>query len=493
MPDSDLTTAFVRAYRRSEALPAADRYDANCGEYPSTPLCKLLEALHTIGDRRAVERVSERLIQGVSHIDLGAESAAGELAAVVGTLVRIGRIDQAEQIALRITHPWNQGEVYASMARAFTLTGDLPRAERAVNAILDADTRSNAWIDLVSALIEVRDLSRALRTAQSAWESIAACTESEIQPRKQHHLLQVLDGGGRWAKPRVAGEAAKAVQAAEAAETLTDPCDRDRGYVSAIFALLVTGQRDRAADLIPRIADQSFGKAALLGLASVDDFDERLRLAAEITDPEARSTAHKDLVDLMAEVGEFERAELTVTSIEVPFSRADALIRLAGFMALTGDRASAREMLQDAERVAAAIVEPALRKFIREYVVEVLIDIGDFEQAEITALAVAEECGPVIMLSGLAWEMAKAGDLAGARRVVERAEPFTAASTDPTRRAWGFNWLAQVMVATGNLDDATRLLWEAIPVEPWYDTVATVAAVAPDAVRAVAEELLSNQ
>jgi hypothetical protein len=480
LDDSALTTALRLAFRRSESLPAEDRYVWDI-ESASTPLCELLEALDKIGDRLAVERLSERLMLAAAHVEPSEDFEARELGEIVRALVRAGQVDRAEQIAAAVPRPWTQGEVYNSMADAFASTGDFVRAEGAVHAIPEAigERRSTAWIDLVSSLMRAGDQVQALRTAQLAWESILVCTETEIQPRLVNYLVEMLRQGSHWPVTRPI-----VVPAAEA----------PGGPVSTLFSLLLTGQHDQAADLIPHIADPSSREGVLIGLAATEDLHESLRLVNGITDPRSRSTAQEHLAGRMAAAGELEQARLIVAAIEMPSSRADALIVLADIVAATGDRDGARVVLQDAERAAATIVEPGARKSTWEWLVQVLAELGDFEEAEhlALALAVAGECNPVLTLGSLGREMAKAGDVAGARRVTRLAEPFAAAASDPVARASDLNWLAQVMVAAQARDDAVRLLLDAVPVEPWYLTVVSVAAVDPDAVRAVAEDLLNQ-
>ena len=135
MTDPDLSTALRQAYRRSRALPVGERYDGNGGESPSTPLCELLEALHTIGDQRAVERLGDRLVQAAARIEPDGDLEVRELSDIVRALIHAGRIDAAETIVAAVPASWAQIQIYASMAQTYSFLGDFARAERAVTAI----------------------------------------------------------------------------------------------------------------------------------------------------------------------------------------------------------------------------------------------------------------------------------------------------------------------------------------------------------------------
>jgi len=462
-------------------LPVGERYDGNGGESPSTPLCELLEALHTIGDQRAVERLGDRLVQAAARIEPDGDLEVRELSDIVRALIHAGRIDAAETIVAAVPASWAQIQIYASMAQTYSFLGDFARAERAVTAIPqpNGDQGATSWIDLMTAALKVGDQPRALRAAESAWDDILR-TETDVQPRLVNHLVQML--------PRNATRPL-AVQAAPAR---IDPPERDRAYVSALLAHLVTGRRDQVGHLLSRLTDRSSAHGALIDVLAVEDFDESVRRMADLTDPTDRSLASERLAGRLAVAGDVERAQLIADAIEMPTSRSDALIILADLVVAAGDRDRGRALFQEAERVAATIVEPRSRESTWQWLAECLTDVGEFDEVERVLLAEAETFDPVIGLGKLAEAMATAGDAAGARRVVARAEPFAAAYADPTGRAWRHTWLARSLISAGAVDDAARLLLEAVPVEPWYQTVGPVAAVDPDAVRALAEAVLAE-
>ena len=144
-------------------------------------------------------------------------------------------------------------------------------------------------------------------------------------------------------------------------------------------------------------------------------------------------------------------------------------------------------MVDDAEEAALAVGYPATRSMVRHWLVEELIDAGDFELAERTALKATD---PAHELGRVGRAMAEAGDRAGARRVLDQAEPFALAVTDPESRAWALSSLADDLAVAGAVEDAVRVLVEATGTGPWYRTLGTAAVVAPDAVRALAEDVL---
>lgn len=490
-PRPELATALRLARHRWACMSAENRDAEAGGGDPHEALDELLSALDKTGDREAVARVADLLRQAAAQVDQDSDSGACELVMIVQTLAGVGQVDQAEQLIAAVPDPRTQGQAQSLLAQLLAMKGDFPRAEHTINAITDADLRSTAWIQLVSPLTEAGDRTAALRAVQRAEEAIAG-TDAGEQSSKLNHLVQALLPDG---DPAVVQRIA--IQAEEVALTLSDPHDHDWECVSAVYALALTGQFDRAEHLIPGIADRAPRELAMLklvdGLAGAGDFDRGLRVAAGITDADTRSNAQGQLVGSLAEAGDVARAEATAAAITSPSARATALNRLAGALIEAGDQAGARPVVQDAERAVATIEHPATRSLTRQRLVQTLIEAGDFEQAELTALAAIEGSDPDFDLNRLAEGMIDAGDLIGARRVVELAEPFAVAITDGDARAWSLSSLAANYFAVGATDDAVRLLVDATGGGPWYRTLSTVAAVDPDAIRAVAEDLLNEE
>jgi hypothetical protein len=376
-------------------------------------LCELLWALDTVGDREALARVAARLAQAA--VDEPSESGNWDPSAIAQRLAGVGLFDQAEQLIAAIAQGQNWGEAQGTFARLLVGAGDIPRAERIVDAIADVGPRSNALIELVRPLTEADDRVAALRAAQRAQESIADEPYPEDQARKLNHLAQVLLEN----YPAEAQGVAR--RAEEFAAGVSDPQSRDSAHSSAVHALALTGQFDRAERLIAEITDRSVRESSVLKLAcalgNAGDFDRGLRLAATITDVRTRGTTQEQLVRSLALAGEFERAKAIAAVIESPSARADALGELAG-------------------------------------------------------------------------ALAEAGDRAGARRVLDQAEPFALAVTDPESPAWALSSLADDLAVAGAVEDAVRVLVEATGTGPWYRALGTAAVVAPDAVRALAEDVL---
>lgn len=446
-------------------------------------LCELLWALETVGDREALARVAARLAQAA--VDEPSGSGNWDPSAIAQRLAGVGLFDQAEQLIAAIPQGQNWGEAQGGLAMLLVGAGDIPRAERIVDAIADVGPRSSALIELVRPLTEADDRVAALRAAQRAQESIADEPYPEVQARKLNYLAQVLLENYPAEAERVARRAEEFVAG------VSDPQSRDSAHSSAVVALAVTGQFDRAERLIAEITDRSVRESSVLKLAwalgNAGDFDRGLRLAATITDVRTRGKTQEELVRSLALAGEFERAKAIAAVIESPSERADALGELASALATAGDRAGAGAVVDDAEEATLAVGHPATRNMARHWLVEQLIDAGDFELAERTALRTTN---PAFELGQVGRAMAEAGDRAGARRVLDRAEPIALAVTDPESRAWALYSLADDLAVAGAVEDAVRVLVEATGTGPWYRTLSTAAVVAPDAVRALAEDVL---
>ncbi|MET0495933.1 MAG: hypothetical protein ABW000_22625 [Actinoplanes sp.] len=472
---SGVTVAFRLARQRCAGASGADDQLES--------LCELLWALARIGDRDATVRVADRLVRAT--VDAPSESGNWNPPAIAQKLAGVGLFDQAEQLIAALPHGWSWGEAQGTLAQLLVGAGDTPRAERIVDAITDVGPRSNALIELVDPLTEAGDRVAARRATQRAQESIAAETYSEDQARKLNHLTQVLLAD----YPAEARQVAR--RAEEFAAGVSDPSGRDRARSSAVHALALTGQFDRAERLIAGITDQSVRESSVLKLAcalgDAGDFDRGLRLAATITDVGMRGTTQEQLVRSLARAGEFGRAKATAAVIESPSARADALGELAGALSAAGDRAGAGPVVDEAEEAALAIGYPASRGMARHWLVEELIDAGDFALAERTARRAAD---PAHELGRVGRAMAEAGDRAGARRVLDLAEPHAMAITEPDARAWALSSLADDLAVAGAVEHAVRVLVEATGTGPWYRALGTAAVVAPDAVRSLAEDVL---
>ena len=484
-PRPDLGLALRLAHHRWECTSADHRKAWSGGEDANEALDELMAALHQIGDEDAVARVADLFMQAAARVDHDTDSGSWELVMIVQSLAGVGQVDRAEQLIAAVPDVRTQGEAQSLLARLLVLKGDVPRAERTVAVIVEADLRSTAWLELVPWMSG--DPARGLREAE---ESIAL-TDPGDQPGKLNHLAQTLLPGHADQARRVAA------RAADIALTLTDPHDRDWGRMAAVAALALTGQVERAEQIIPTIVDRSPRELAMFKLVVVlgetGDFDRGLRVADGITDADTRSNAQRHLVGPMAETGNTQWATATASAITSPSDRAKGLADLAGALVEAGDVAGSRPVVEDAERANVAIEHPATRRLSRQHLVRTLIEAGDFEQAELTAVAAVEGRDPDFDLNRLAEGMIAAGHPDGARRVIDLAASFAAAITEPSSRAWSLTSVAANYFAVGAVDEAVRVLIEASGGGPWYRTLAKAAIIDPDAVHAVAEDVLHRE
>lgn len=483
--------------RPGDDEPAGDgsAMDAGSGVEDSIEeLSELVRALDKIGDRPLVGRVADRLVQVAADIDRDWEEDATELnlGSVVTVLAEVGQVDRAEQIASAIPDQRVKGALQGELAQELLAAGDFGRAEQIVDAIEDAELRSAALIDVMRSLIEAGDPGEIRRVAQRAQECIATIADVDVKVSRLAQLVRALISGGYPTEARQIAD-----QIEKIAFSVTDPDVRDSARASAVQALVFVGEFDRAEQLIPGIGDQFARQSATFGLAkslgAAGDFDRGLRLAAGIATAESRSSAQEQLAKSMAMSGDFARAESTASAIESLSAQSRALGVLTGAMAAAGDRAGSQRVARRAERILSEIDHPVMRTLVRQDVVEALIDAGAVEEAERIAFAGSEARDWTGDRDRLPRALADAGDLAGARRVIDRATPFALAMTDPDSRARTLNWLVDDLIAVGAADDAVRLLVEATGVGAWYLTLSTVAALEPEAVRVLADDVLSEE
>ena len=483
---TDLTTALRRARRRN-----ADESAYQDVEDRIEGLSELLSALDKIGDRHRAGPVADRLVRAAAGIDQESDGATGPLIEVVQTLAGVGLVDTAERFIATIRHPQDQGATQSNLVAMLANAGDLGRAERIAAAIDDAEARSDAWIGLVGSLTEAGDRAGARRAVQRAEESIAAVSDYGGPVRRLNHLVQVLVAHGYPDDARRVADRAE-----EVARTVTDPRDHAWALGSAVHAWCFVGEFDRAERLIPGIVDRSARETALfklsVGRGAAGDFDRGLSIADQLADVGDRSSAQGELVRLMAQAGDFERARSTAAVIASPSARAGALGDLAGALAAAGDQAGSRPVAQAADQVAGDIAYPTTRSLARSGLVEELVEAGDFEQAAATALVPVEGDNPAGDLGCVARGMIQAGDLAGARRILARAEPFALADTGPDTRAWALSSLAADLFAADAADDAARSLVESTGTGPWYRCLSAAAVIAPRAVQDLADDILAE-
>jgi tetratricopeptide (TPR) repeat protein len=487
----DLTTALRIARRRHLLGDEATSPDGPAVRDAIGPLIDLIEALTSIGDRSAVTAIADLLVRvSGTDIEQTSDGEDGGLSDVAHALGRCGELDQAERFAATVSHPLDRDLVWIGLVIALTETGDLARAERTAEAIVEPDSRSSALIDLARLRARAGDSAGARRNALRARECITAIAETEGHTEQLNYLAQALLALDETEEARqVAGEAAAV------AARVTDPHDPDWASVHAVHALALTGDFDRAEQLLAGITDEYARATALVklvdGLGRAAEIDRALAAVAT-ADADTRESALVRLVRNLIQAQDFVRAESIISFLPGPRSRADVLGELASALATAGDPGPARKLVEEAQRVAATIDDPITRSFVRHEFVNNVIGSGDLDLAEIVVLAEAESQDPVNELNRLARAMIDIGDRAGARRLIERTAQLAFESAAPQAGAWDLCLLAENLQAVGDTERALRALIEATRTGLWFRTLAAAAILDPDAVRAVAKDVLED-
>ena len=491
----DLTTALRIARRRHLLGDEATSPDGPPVQDATGTVIDLLAALTSIGDRSAVTAIADLLVRmSGTDIEQTSDDEEGDLSDVGAALGRCGELDRAERFAATVCHPLERDSVWIGLVIALTETGDLARAEQAAEAIVEPDSSSSALLDLARLLARAGDSAGARRNALRARELITVIAETVDRMQQLNYLAQVLLALNEMEEARQV-----AAEAAEIAASATDPQDPDWASVYAIHALALTGEFDRAEQVMAGITDESARGTALVklvdGLGRAAEIDRALAAIATADatiDADDREAALVRLVRNLIQAQDFVRAESIISALPAPRSRADALGELAGALAAAGDPGPARRLAEQAQQVAATIDDPITRSFVRNEFVDTVIGSGDFDLAEIVVLAEAESQNEVSELNRLARAMIDGGDRAGARRLIERTAQLAFEPGAPRAGSWDLSLLAENLHAVGETERAQRALIEATRSGLWFLTLAAAATVDPDAVRAVATDVLED-
>jgi tetratricopeptide (TPR) repeat protein len=388
-----------------------------------------------------------------------------ELADLVGALAEAGDCVRAERIARVIGSSAARASALAAVAKSSVMSGDHEHAralcieaERAARTDDDQPGRTTPLSGLATALAFIGDVPRAERVLDAVTEPSArirpltGIAAALMQPGKAGRgnamVDEILDYGrsldvgrrGGWAENEIAVALADAGQVDRAEEFVRETTypphtswyDRSKALCALAAGLTRAGRLDRAERLANRLGDSPVALrvrcdlAASLGRAGLHDNAVRMVRLAEQFPPRFTGEADRrrtagDLAGAFARAGDLERAEGLSRRITDPLTQTLALSGILVALATAGDREGASATADRAEASARAVTGASLRAIAVSELSVAFAQAGDADRAERTARTIASPDVQARTMVRIATVMARAGDR-------DRAETCVAAA-----------------------------------------------------------------
>ncbi|MFE8960434.1 hypothetical protein [Streptomyces iakyrus] len=364
------------------------------------------------------------LARSIPSLDWRALALADVAAVLLDTGARaeaVRLLEEAEQSAERYPFDFDEGRDHAlaEVSRGWANAGLLDRAERLVSVVAGIDLRLDLMVDIVRSLVAAGALDRA----------------EELFRRPEHEPVR---GHGLAAAAAALAERGH-FDRAKALALSADHAARPLALARIAGALRRTG-REREAEAVLRAVDAAMTPAHLLtdiveALADAGEFD-RAENAALLHDDAAKSGwALLRVVRAVAATGDGARAQALAERIEHPTVRTRARVAIVEGLAQAGAHADAERLIRDLtdevarDRAARPVRESSLSDLTDEEardravraVVDALIRAGETDRAErLAALDTGTELDGHA-LCGVIEERARAGELG---RACEMATSF---------------------------------------------------------------------
>lgn len=221
--------------------------------------------------------------------------------------VQLGSVDLAMAIVQTVVDPGRRGELGASLARVLADEGHLAKAQEVVSRIHDPLHRPDAGFHVAMTLwSRHNDVEGAEQEARRIDD-----------PRLRTLALATLAGVRAQAGHKV--RARELVAEVEASvESIDLPDQRQEIHAQLVPAVTVIEGVAAAEDLISRRLRDKFvveGMAHLARTLAHTDMDHALAVAWSINDNHERDAVIAALADIAADAGDWDRAELIVSSI----------------------------------------------------------------------------------------------------------------------------------------------------------------------------------
>ncbi|BCJ45964.1 hypothetical protein GCM10010168_49120 [Actinoplanes ianthinogenes] len=362
---------------------------------------------------------------------------------------RIGNPARAEALARSITQPDRRAMALAQIARAATASGDHRRA-----TAMFADAVAVAW--------QIADDSRQGRTVRDLARHAVEDGDGDTALRLGRQL-----GNRHWRSEALKAvaeallEAGALEQAHEVAAGIS-AVDRIVVLTALARAAVAAGEPHRARAAVRQVddllRDTPLGcelRAALVArfcevVAAVGEHQRAHRMALGVTEPHWRDRALVDLAGALAGAGEHGRADEISDAVENPVRRVEALTAMVLATDAGAHQQRTRSLIERAERVARSTTDPAQRPEAQARLCRLMVATGQLGPAERLARSIAGRGYQIAMLGDLAVAAARAGDHVTAERIAREL-------TDPLVEGRVTADVAVVLAGNGDHERAYRL------------------------------------
>jgi hypothetical protein len=490
--------AVAAAGDHDQALALADQAETlaqsiNTPEWRAQALAGVAGAVAAAGDHAQALALADQAETAARSTTIWLPHQAQALAAVARAVAAAGDHDRAEALAdqaeiiVRPIAPLYTVETVAAVAGAVAAAGDhdralalADRAETVAESITDRRRQANVLAAVAGAVAAAGDHDRALALADQAETAAQSIKESwgSQQIQRAEALAAVaraVAGAGDYARAETVAQSIpepyrKAESLAAVAGAVAAAGDHDRALALADqaersipgpWSATVPYQREwMLTDLISQARYETGQRAQVMAavagaVAAAGDHDRALAIAESINTSEWIAESLTASAEAAAAAGDHDRADILAFQAEAaarstnqPLYQAQALAALAGAVAAVGDHDRALALVDQAETLAQSITQS----------------------------------GQVQVLAAVAGAVAAAGDHDRAEVLADQAETLARSSQDAYTLA---------VLAEGSAPArGRRLVAEAFRLGRWTTSLNALSHVQPDALAAVADEVL---
>jgi tetratricopeptide (TPR) repeat protein len=451
------------------------------------------------------------------------EQRARALASIAAALAEIERYQaageaalQADAVAQTITDHYEQAGALVEVSQALAGSGNHERArEVAAQAGTVAQLIRDAELQVRALACEALALAGAGQPEQSQTAARQAESVARSAPDAYERASALVAIAKIMAEKGQRQEAATAAdQAIEATQLVINPNQRIGILAGAVRAFAEAGQQERAVFVaaqaqamsrsLTRPDEQAYAMVEVTGaLAEAKQYQRAETVARSIAEPDQQAWALAKVASALADDGRCEQAEALAKSIADPYPQAIGLVSVARALSRGGNReravavaARAEAMLRSANGPAAPVddvvrVAQALARNGHRQQATALAALasklggsvgwsGDsgslaspqsgsgqpgreltIEEAEASALSIADVFARVRALTAVAAALDKGGQRQRALRLAARAEEAARSAEDPATQVNSLLEVAQALDRLGERPLAVSIAIEA--------------------------------
>lgn len=418
-------------------------------------VARLATAVARSGDMeraRSLTDHAEAIIRDLADVGERAEALA-DLASMVGQSGDVKRsralIADIEAVMPDIIEPHRRMRTLKNMVTAITATGDLVRAETIARSITDPTERTLALEQLAIAYARAGDLDRAETIAHDF-------SDTSEWPHPRTRVAEAIADAG---EPSRAETVARRIMSARR---------RDRVLGQVAQALAQAGDLERAEsvarnDIAPSWRELPLAEIAVTQ-AQMGDLEHAEVIACDITNQDHKAWALGQVAAALAQAGNVERARKVLGQAE---TAASAITDLEYQAQIFTELAEVYDEIGDQHRVCSLIdhvatiahdLSPDGRALMLAWVVEMLVQAGDLEQADSVADDITEPVSRRWVLPQLIDTFVQAGEWMRAQALIDDAEVTAHAINDPDDRAWALGQVAKAAAQAHDLERAGVLI-----------------------------------